>query len=106
MSDQPNKTPTLTSLKLLYKLQKTGLTAAETGEKAAAMTFNQRMKAITGYTPITLMRELNKEGQKDSPEWPSFDKNKFLEENKKWDDRSSFILTPDEMKKMRENKRD
>ncbi len=34
MSDQPNKTQTLTSLKLLYKLQKTGLTAAETGEKA------------------------------------------------------------------------
>lgn len=79
---------------------------AETGEKAAAMTFNQRMKAITGYTPITLMRELNKEGQKNSPEWASFDKNKFLEESKKWDDRSSFILTPDEMKKMRENKRD
>lgn len=32
----------------------------------------------------------------------NFDKNKFLEENKKWDDRSSFILTPEEMRKMRE----
>lgn len=78
----------------------------ESGEKAAVTDFNKRMKAITGYTPITLIRELNKEGQKDSPEWPSFDKNKFLEESKKWDDRSSFILTPEEMRKMRENKRD
>ena len=84
----------------------TAIRLVESGEKTAVMDFNKRMKAITGYTPITLMRELNKEGQKDSPEWPSFDKNKFLEENKKWDDRSSFILTPEEMKKMRENKRD
>ena len=36
----------------------------------------------------------------------NFDKNKFLEESKKWDDRSSFILTPEEMRGMRENKRD
>ncbi len=34
----------------------------ETGDKAAALTFNQRMNAITGYTPITLLKELNKEG--------------------------------------------
>lgn len=33
----------------------------ETGEKNAALTFNKRMREITGYTPITLLREVNKE---------------------------------------------
>lgn len=75
----------------------------ETGEKAAAVKFNQRMKEITGYTPVTLIRELNKEQTKDT-EWPAFDRDKFLEAAKQSTDSSSFIYTPEEMKKMRKNK--
>jgi hypothetical protein len=43
---------------------------AETGGEKAALGFNQRMKAITGYTPVTLMREASKleqEKQVDNP---------------------------------------
>ena len=60
------------------------------------------MKEITGYTPVTLMRELNKEQTK-AAELPGFDHDKFLEDVKNSTDRSSFIHTSEEMKKMRKN---
>lgn len=58
------------------------------------------MQEITGYTPITLLRELNKEGTKDT-EWPAFDRDKFLQKSEDMMDNSSFIYSPEEMKKMR-----
>lgn len=61
---------------------------AETGGEKAALGFNQRMKAITGYTPVTLMREASKleqEKQADNPNVIEISNplKKHTEENKK-----------------------
>jgi hypothetical protein len=61
---------------------------AETGGEKAAIGFNQRMRAITGYTPVTLMREVSKleqEKQVDNPNVIEISNplKKHTEENKK-----------------------
>jgi hypothetical protein len=61
---------------------------AETGGEKAALGFNQRMKVITGYTPVTLMREASKleqEKQVDNPNVIEISNplKKHTEENKK-----------------------
>ena len=59
---------------------------AETGTEKAAVAFNVRMKAITGYTPVTLARETAKREQDKQEKSGTGLKKKFndhIDENKK-----------------------
>lgn len=80
--------PLYTKLLTDNKILDFAIQFAENNTKQNAVNFNQRMKAITGYTPITLAREMSKLEQEKQVENPNVIEisnplKKHTEENKK-----------------------